>query len=116
MRCDIRTLTDGPVCFACGNADPDRHFTMKSCRLPELVHPEPYVERASGWQMLLVWGGAAVGGVVFWYMAYRLFVWAVTLPVVYESYSTGECVRVDDPAGVYSCENMPTKFYHEWVQ
>lgn len=39
----------------------------------------------------------------------------LSLPIVYESYSTGQCVRVDDPAGVYSCENMPTKFHHEWV-
>lgn len=41
---------------------------------------------------------------------------SLSLPVVYESYSTGQCVRVIDPAGVYSCENMPTKFHHEWTK
>lgn len=38
------------------------------------------------------------------------------IPTVYESYTTGECVRVDDPDGVYSCENMPSRFHHRWSQ
>lgn len=42
--------------------------------------------------------------------------YALSLPVVYESYSRGECVRVDDPEGKYSCENMPTKYDHVWVE
>lgn len=54
-------------------------------------------------------------GLAFWAV---VVVWAVynalMLPTVYESYSTGYCVRVDDPRGVYSCENMPTKFHHVW--
>lgn len=41
---------------------------------------------------------------------------AITLPIVYESHSTGDCVRVDDVRGVYSCENMPRKYHHEWVK
>lgn len=41
---------------------------------------------------------------------------ALSLPVVYESWSRRECVRVDDPEGVHSCENPPVKFVHEWVQ
>lgn len=41
---------------------------------------------------------------------------ALSLPVVYESYSTGRCVKVVDPAGQYSCQKMPTKYTHEWVQ
>lgn len=40
----------------------------------------------------------------------------LSLPVVYESYSTGACVRVDDPAGEYSCEKMPPRYAHEWVR
>jgi hypothetical protein len=46
-------------------------------------------------------------------------VWAIyyafTLPIVYESYTTGNCVRVDDVRGVYSCENMPRKYHHAWT-
>ena len=41
---------------------------------------------------------------------------AIDLPVLYESFTTGQCVAVDDPSGVYSCENPPTRYYHEWVE
>ena len=41
---------------------------------------------------------------------------ALTLPIVYQSYSSGHCIKVDDPTGVYSCENMPVNFHHEWVE
>ena len=43
---------------------------------------------------------------------------ALSIPDVYVSYSTDECVNVvnyregDD----YTCENMPKKFNHVWVQ
>lgn len=53
---------------------------------------------------LAVWAFAAYG-------AYAAFM----LPTVTESYRTGECVTVDDPRGVYSCENMPKKFHHVWL-
>jgi hypothetical protein len=46
----------------------------------------------------------------------RVIHFAASLPVVYESYTTGHCVRVDDPTGVYNCENMPHKFHHVWTQ
>lgn len=40
------------------------------------------------------------------------------IPEVQMSYSTGECVKVinytEDTK--YSCENMPTKYNHVWVQ
>lgn len=44
--------------------------------------------------------------------------YAVTLPDVHVSYSTDECVKVINYADGdnYSCENMPTKFNHVWVQ
>jgi hypothetical protein len=43
---------------------------------------------------------------------------AVTLPDVHVSYSTDECVKVINYAegDNYSCENMPSKFNHVWVQ
>jgi len=39
---------------------------------------------------------------------------ALTLPIVYESYSLGTCVEVFDPSGQYSCDNLPAKYHHEW--
>lgn len=41
-----------------------------------------------------------------------------TLPDVYVSYSTGYCVNVVNYAegDDYTCENMPKKFNHVWVQ
>jgi hypothetical protein len=116
LRCNIVSLSDGPVCKTCGCANPNFFRGRTDCRTYYLGEHEPFVERATGWEMALVWGGAIVGAVLFWYGVFKLFVWAITLPVVYESYSTGACVRVDDPEGVYNCENMPTKFYHEWTE
>ena len=57
--------------------------------------------------------GAAVG--------YGLFVfadYALSIPDVYVSYETNQCVQVLNYAegDTYSCENMPTKFNHVWVQ
>jgi hypothetical protein len=43
---------------------------------------------------------------------------AVTLPDVMFSYSSDECVKVINYAegNKYSCENLPTKFNHIWVE
>jgi len=40
------------------------------------------------------------------------------IPEVQTSYSTGDCVKVVNykKGGTYSCENMPTKYNHVWVQ
>ena len=40
------------------------------------------------------------------------------LPDVWFSYSTGECVKVLNysDSDTYSCENMPSRFYHVWVE
>ena len=34
--------------------------------------------------------------------------WYASLPVLYRSWSTQECVTVIDPRGRYSCEHPPT--------
>lgn len=43
---------------------------------------------------------------------------AFMLPDVWFSYSTGECVKVLNysDGDTYSCENMPSRFYHVWVE
>ena len=110
MRCDIRKLSDGAVCFTCGNALPSRFGKMgvcKSARAPNGL---------TGWRPRLEDVVGAVLGVAL----LMLLLWAgrdiYLIPTVYESYTTGECVRVEDPAGVYTCENMPYKFNHRWTQ
>lgn len=112
MRCNIVSLSDGPVCKTCGCATPMFFGAQASCK----GNPEPHVDRMRGWPLIAVWGGMAVGAIAVWYGLFKLVVWAITLPIVYESYSTGECVRVDDPEGVYSCENLPPKYNHEWTE
>lgn len=48
--------------------------------------------------------------------------YALSLPTVNESYKDRVCVSVENYPGivfnqeVYSCENMPEKFYHNWVE
>lgn len=49
--------------------------------------------------------------------------YAFSMPVVYTSYSTNECVKVDNYPGVifnshvtFSCDNMPAKYTHEWAE
>lgn len=43
---------------------------------------------------------------------------AASMPDVWFSYSTDECVKVInyDKSDKYSCENLPTKFNHVWVK
>lgn len=42
---------------------------------------------------------------------------ALSLPDVHVSYTTNECVKVVNYASTtYSCENLPTKFYHVWTK
>ena len=66
--------------------------------------------------------GYLVGVVVFLGVAFLMMDYAFSIPTVYESYSTGECEHVDSYPGVvfnqedYSCENMPSKFYHQYVK
>lgn len=60
---------------------------------------------------------AAIGALAFGTIFCVLQVMS-SIPDVYFSYSTDECVLVlnyheDDN---YSCDNLPTKFNHVWVQ
>ena len=42
---------------------------------------------------------------------------ALKMPDVHFSYSTDSCVEVINYADTnYSCENMPSKFHHVWVE
>ena len=43
---------------------------------------------------------------------------AASMPDVWMSYSTDECVKVINyvEGENYSCENMPSKFNHVWVK
>ena len=61
--------------------------------------------------------GAAFGAGLFAFADY-----ATSIPSVKMSYATNTCVEVENyPSTLfgttnYSCENMPTKFNHVWVQ
>ena len=59
------------------------------------------------------WAGVMVGGIILMLYA-ALHVWANT-PVVYESWGSKICIKVEDPEGRYSCEFLPPKYIHEWV-
>ena len=56
--------------------------------------------------------GILVGGLMY------AFLDAASMPDVWFSYSTDECVKVInyDKADKYSCENLPKKFNHVWVK
>ena len=43
---------------------------------------------------------------------------AMSLPDVWFSHSTGECVKVLNyiEGEEYTCENLPSRFYHVWVE
>jgi hypothetical protein len=47
-----------------------------------------------------------------------VFAKAASIPDVHVSYSTDECVKVINyvEGENYSCENLPSKFNHVWVQ
>lgn len=51
----------------------------------------------------------------------RQFAEVLDRPVVHQSWSTKECVRVEDPAAEhegrepYTCERMPERYQHVWV-
>jgi hypothetical protein len=49
-----------------------------------------------------------------------LFVWGfirwADTPIVYKSWSTQKCVKVDDPAQAYSCANLPDRYELVWTK
>jgi len=66
--------------------------------------------------------GYISGVLVVLVIAFLMMDYAFSIPNVLESYSTGECVEVENYPGIvfnqemYSCENMPSKFYHVYVK
>ena len=66
--------------------------------------------------------GYISGILVVFVVAFLMMDYAFSIPNVLESYSTGECVEVENYPGIvfnqemYSCENMPSKFYHVYVK
>ena len=42
---------------------------------------------------------------------------AISVPDVHVSYATNECVKVVNYTDeIFSCDNLPSKFNHVWVQ
>lgn len=62
----------------------------------------------------------AIAAGLFAIAALLMMDYAFSMPVVVESYSTGNCIEVVNYPGAFfhketfSCENMPTKYTHEW--
>ena len=42
--------------------------------------------------------------------------WSLDRPIVYRSWTTKECVRVDDPFDRYSCKDQPSSALTVWVR
>ena len=42
--------------------------------------------------------------------------YALDIPDVYRSWSTGECVRVHSPRPSHTCTNLPPRFRTVWVR
>lgn len=59
---------------------------------------------------------AATTAVMFTGLGYAMTT-ALTIPDVHVSYDSRECVRVVNYTDEqFSCENLPAKFNHVWVQ
>ena len=56
-------------------------------------------------------------GIIAGFMCYA-FLTAASLPDVWFSYSSGDCVKVLNYAegDNYNCEDLPKRFYHVWVE
>jgi len=48
-------------------------------------------------------------------LAYGLIT-AAEMPDVHVSYSSGQCVEVVNYGTDYTCDNLPTRFHHMWVE
>lgn len=61
-------------------------------------------------------GAIAAGAAAAFF--FHLCIEALSMPDVWFSYSTNECVKVLNYAegDNYSCENLPRKFHHVWVE
>ena len=65
--------------------------------------------------------GYISGSVVVFVVAFGMMDYAFSIPNVLVSYASNECSGVENFPGImfntetYSCENMPSKFYHVYV-
>ena len=62
-------------------------------------------------------GFALLAGALVGFVCY-MFLDSMSMPDVWFSYSTDECVKVINyvEGENFSCENMPSKFNHVWVK
>lgn len=62
----------------------------------------------------------ALGSVLAVAAVVALFVWGfirwADTPIVYKSWSTQKCIKVDDPAREYSCANLPDRYELVWTK
>ncbi len=61
-------------------------------------------------------GAATLGAVLALGCLLLAFYIYVSQPIVYYSYSTGQCRFVDDPSGSFDCEHLPPRYDPRWVQ
>lgn len=61
-----------------------------------------------------------LGSVLAVAVVVALFGWGFVrwaeMPLVYKSWSTQKCVKVDDPAQVHTCANLPDQYELVWVK
>ena len=62
--------------------------------------------------------GSAIGTSIVLFGLFYALDKALSIPDVHFSYSTDECVKVINytDGDNYSCENLPSKFNHVWVE
>ena len=59
----------------------------------------------------------ALAGAALAYGTFYLIDTAASMPDVHFSYATNECVKVINYTDeIFSCESLPAKFNHVWVQ
>lgn len=63
-----------------------------------------------------IFTGLVIFGAVFMFV--QAFFNATSLPDVWFSYATNDCVKVINykEGDNFSCENLPPRFYHAWVE
>jgi hypothetical protein len=57
----------------------------------------------------------AIIGALFFCLIYAML-FASSLPDVHYSYATGECVKVINYGTDYTCDTLPEKYIHVWVE
>lgn len=60
---------------------------------------------------------AVLFGALFVFVTFKVIDTAASHPDVHFSYSTQECVKVVNYTDeLFTCDNLPKRFYHVWVQ